>query len=112
MAKEVAVDLLNIKDPHRISEPGLSGDIGIGRRFAFPFVTIEDIVVLDRNHIGVLNDNNYPFSVGRHVASGQPDDSEFIVIELDEPLTVNEAAGDGHHAGQGKHTRSKPRFGE
>ena len=36
--------------------------------------------------LGVLNDNNFPFSVGRHVGAGQPDDNEFIVIELDRPL--------------------------
>jgi glycerophosphoryl diester phosphodiesterase len=56
------------------------------RRFAFPFTTIEDILFFDRKHIGVLNDNNFPFSVGRHVGSGQPDDNEFIIIKLDRPL--------------------------
>lgn len=84
--KELAVDLLDLRDPNRISEPGLPGDVGIGEAFAFPFVTIEDVVVFDRKHIGVLNDNNFPFSVGRHVGSGKPDDNEFIVIELDRPL--------------------------
>jgi glycerophosphoryl diester phosphodiesterase len=84
--KELAVDLLRISDPHRISEPGQPGDVGIGRNFAFPFQTIEDILFFDRKHIGVLNDNNFPFSVGRHVGSGQPDDEEFIVIKLDRPL--------------------------
>ena len=84
--KTRTVDLLNIRDPRRISEPAQSGDVGLGKRFAFPFVTIEDVVVFDRKHIGVLNDNNYPFSVGRH-AGGQPDDNEFIVIKLDEPLS-------------------------
>jgi len=49
-------------------------------------VTIEDVVVFDRKHIGVLNDNNFPFSIGRHVGSGKPDDNEFIIIELDRPL--------------------------
>jgi glycerophosphoryl diester phosphodiesterase len=84
--KELAVDLLRISDPHRISEPGQPGDVGIGRSFAFPFTTIEDILFFDRKHIGVLNDNNFPFSVGRHVGSEQPDDNEFIVIKLDRPL--------------------------
>ena len=59
---------------------------GLGPDFAFPFVTIEDVVVFGRKRIGVLNDNNFPFSVGRHVGSGQPDDNEFIIIELDQPL--------------------------
>lgn len=84
--KTLAVDLMNIKDPHRISEPALTGDVGLDSNFAFPFVTIEDVVVFDRKHIGVLNDNNFPFSVGRHVGSGKPDDNEFIIIELDRPL--------------------------
>jgi glycerophosphoryl diester phosphodiesterase len=85
VGKKLAVDLLNIADPDRLSEPGQPGDVGIGERFAFPFETIEDVVVLDRKHIGVLNDNNYPFSVGRHVGSGQPDDGEFIILKLDQP---------------------------
>ena len=84
--KELAVDLLRISDPHRISEPGQSGDVGIGRNFAFPFTTIEDVLFFDQKHIGILNDNNFPFSVGRHVGSGQPDDEEFIIIKLDRPL--------------------------
>jgi glycerophosphoryl diester phosphodiesterase len=84
--KELAVDLLRISDPHRISEPGQPGDVGIGRNFAFPFTTIEDVLFFDEKHIGILNDNNFPFSVGRHVGSGQPDDEEFIIIKLDRPL--------------------------
>lgn len=88
VSKHEAVDLLRIKDPHRISEPGQSGDAGLGFNFAFPFVTIEDVVVLDEKTLGVLNDNNYPFSVGRHVGARQPDDNEFIVIKLNEPLKL------------------------
>jgi hypothetical protein len=34
-----------------------------------------------------MNDNNFPFSVGRHVGSGRPDDSEFVVLRLDRRLT-------------------------
>jgi glycerophosphoryl diester phosphodiesterase len=79
------VNLLQIADPNRISR-GDSGDVGIGETFGLPFITIEGLVVLGNNQIGVLNDNNYPFSVGRHVGSGQPDDNEFIIIELDEGL--------------------------
>jgi glycerophosphoryl diester phosphodiesterase len=44
------------------------------RTSAFPFQTIEDLVLLDRRHVVVLNDNNFPFSVGRHKGSGAPDD--------------------------------------
>lgn len=84
--KELVVDLLRISDSDRISRPGPAGDVGIGKEFAFPFGTIEDVLFIDRKHIGLLNDNNFPFSVGRHLGSGQPDDEEFIIIKLDQPL--------------------------
>lgn len=86
--KTEVVDLLNIRDPHRISAPAPAGDVGLGFNFAFPFVTIEDVVVLDEKTLGVLNDNNYPFSVGRHAGTRQPDDNEFIVIKLNKPLKL------------------------
>ncbi len=84
--KQPNVDLLKLRDLRRISLPGLPGDVGIGRNFAFPFVTIESVVVFNPYLIGVLNDNNYPFSVGRHVGTRLPDDNEFIMIWLDQPL--------------------------
>ena len=91
--KALVVDLLDIQDPAEIGGNPVPGDVGVGGGdFAFPFVTIEDVVVLGDNRIGVLNDNNYPFSVGRHLgdpAAGvdpQPDDNEFIVIELPKEL--------------------------
>ncbi len=84
--KRPNVDLLKINDIRRISEPGLAGDVGIGKEFAFPFVTIESVVVFNPFLIGVLNDNNYPFSIGRHVGTGLPDDNEFILLWLDQPL--------------------------
>lgn len=54
--------------------------------FAFPFQTIEDLVILDRRHVVVLNDNNFPFSVGRHKGSGAPDDNELVVLRLARPI--------------------------
>lgn len=86
VTKSQVVDLMNINDPHALSLPGLPGDVGLGATFAFPFTTIEDVVVLGPSRIGVLNDNNFPFSVGRHVGSSAPDDNEFIVIDLNETL--------------------------
>ena len=88
--KKEAADLLRIKDPHRISEPVQTGDIGTGFNFAFPFVTIEGVVVIDNKTLGVLNDNNYPFSVGRHVGTRQPDDNEFILIKLEQALHIKQ----------------------
>ncbi|HKX29078.1 MAG TPA: esterase-like activity of phytase family protein [Blastocatellia bacterium] len=84
--KTLLVDLMKINDPHQLSLPGLAGDLGLGPIFAFPFVTIEDVIILDRWHIGVINDNNFPTSIGRHLGSGRPDDNEFIVIRLANPL--------------------------
>ncbi len=84
--KRLNVDLLDIDDIREISKPGLEGDIGIGKEFAFPFVTIKSVVVFNPFLIGILNDNNYPFSIGRHVGTGLPDDNEFIMLWLDQPL--------------------------
>ncbi|MDE1461696.1 esterase-like activity of phytase family protein [Spartinivicinus poritis] len=84
--KQELVDLLTIADPHNLAM-GETGDVGIGNnQFAFPFETIENIVILDKNHIALLNDNNYPFSIGRHVTTNKPDDNEIIVIRLPEGL--------------------------
>jgi hypothetical protein len=69
-------DLLRIADPDNIA--------GQGPIFRFPFQTIESVIPLSRRTLGVLDDNNYPFSNGR--VPGQPDPSEFIVIGLDRPL--------------------------
>jgi hypothetical protein len=40
--------------------------------------TIESLVVIDKETLIVLNDNNYPFGQGRHVEEGEPDDSEAL----------------------------------
>jgi glycerophosphoryl diester phosphodiesterase len=86
LAKTESANLMDIKDPRRISLPALPGDVGLGNPFAFPFQTIEDVLFLDRRTVLVINDNNFPFSVGRHVGSGKPDDSEFIVLRLPRPV--------------------------
>lgn len=84
--KAPLVDLTSLADPHGLGR-GETGDVGVGgATFAFPFQTIESVIVLGDNRLGVLNDNNYPFSVGRHVGSGAPDDTELIVIELAAPI--------------------------
>ncbi|MEV0235643.1 esterase-like activity of phytase family protein [Nonomuraea sp. NPDC050786] len=70
--KTLAADLLDLADPK-----GLGGS---GGTFRFPFQTIEDVVILDDRTIGVLNDNNFPFSSGR--TPGRPDDDEFITVRL------------------------------
>lgn len=77
LVKREVVNLLNIADPDDIGATGT----GV---FTFPFTTIESVIPLSSNTIGVLNDNNYPFSSGR--TPSQPDNNEFIIIQLNEPL--------------------------
>lgn len=86
VGKTLVADLLRIKDTHGISLPAVQGDVGLGQTFAFPFTTIESVVIFDDRNIGVLNDNNFPFSVGRHVRTGRPDDTEFIKLKLPKAL--------------------------
>jgi glycerophosphoryl diester phosphodiesterase len=86
VAKTLLIDLLNIPDPEGLAPISDRGDVGLGERFAFPYFTIECLLVLDPFHIAIANDNNFPLSVGRHVGTSQPDDNEIIVIELAQPL--------------------------
>ncbi|MBD2692351.1 esterase-like activity of phytase family protein [Anabaena catenula FACHB-362] len=83
---EVA-DLLNIQDPNDLNGDGKT-------TFDFPFVTIENVLVVDKNTILVANDNNYPFSIGRPGNDPQNpviDNNEIILLKLDQPLNL--AAG-------------------
>jgi hypothetical protein len=78
LLKREIVDLLSVPDPSNIG--------GMGETFTFPFVTIESIAIFDDDTIAVVNDNNYPFSVGRHEDTGAPDDTELILIRFQERL--------------------------
>ncbi|HSI56821.1 MAG TPA: esterase-like activity of phytase family protein, partial [Ideonella sp.] len=75
VGKTEVADLMNLADPHDLNLDGK--DI-----FTFPFVTIEDVLVLDANTILVMNDNNYP---GSSRDAGVPDPNEFLMIKLDQP---------------------------
>jgi len=74
VAKEEVVDLLNINDPNDLNADS-------SNKFRFPFVTIEDVLVVDENTILVANDN-YPGSGGR---SSEPDPNEVLLMKLDQP---------------------------
>jgi hypothetical protein len=76
--KTELVDLMNIDDPH-----DLNGDSYT--QFSFPFVTIENVLILDRKTLLVINDNNYPGTGGRDLNS---DNTEFLKIHLDQALDV------------------------
>jgi hypothetical protein len=73
------VDLMDIKDPDRRARTGTTDGV-----FTFPFVTIENVDVVDADHIVVANDNNLPFSSGRRI--GANDDNEFALLRVPELL--------------------------
>ena len=81
--KTEVADLLNIRDPQNLA--------GFGSTFRFPFVTIEDVLVLDANTILVANDNNYPGTGGR--GGDVKDPNEFLILKLDAPLTLGMGIG-------------------
>ncbi len=77
--KTELVDLMNIADPHDLNGDGITS-------FTFPYVTIENIQVLDAHTLLVVNDNNFPGGGGRTLAS---DNTEFLKIHLDQALAVS-----------------------
>jgi hypothetical protein len=88
LVKHQIADLLNIADPDNLG--------GFGPAFKFPFQTIESVIPLSARTIGVLDDNNFPFSSAR--VPGQPDPNEFIILRLDRPLLQfkNDEHGNPH----------------
>ena len=95
--KEEVVDLLNIQDPNDLNNDGET-------TFTFPFVTIEDVLVIDENTILVANDNNYPFSTGR---GDQIDNNEVILLELDKALDLDPRLGRSAVDGEESQEESK-----
>ncbi|MFP4126185.1 MAG: esterase-like activity of phytase family protein [Alphaproteobacteria bacterium] len=75
------VDLLNIQDPNGVALHGTIDGV-----FTFPFVTIENVDVVDGTHIVVANDNNLPFSSGRTI--GAADANEFILLAVGDFLAA------------------------
>jgi hypothetical protein len=76
LIKREVVDLMQIDDPSNLG--------GLGPVFTFPFQTIESVIPLGSRRLGILDDNNYPFSSAR--VPGEPDPNEFIIIRLDRPI--------------------------
>jgi glycerophosphoryl diester phosphodiesterase len=83
VAKEEVADLLNIPDPLDLNKDGST-------TYRMPFVTIENVLVIDANTILVANDNNYPFSIGRPPSI---DNNEIVQITLDKPLNISPLVG-------------------
>lgn len=100
LIKEEVADLMNIYDPRDVAGDGKAKTV-----FTFPFVTIEDVLVLDNNRLLVINDNNYPGSAGREF--GVPDNDEFIVIHTAPLLNGKECREEdrGHDRGRGEDCR-------
>ncbi|WP_256875197.1 esterase-like activity of phytase family protein [Nostoc sp. C052] len=89
VAKEEVADLLNIKDPNDLNGDGKT-------TFDFPFQTIENVLVVDKNTILVANDNNYPFSTGRPGNDPQNpviDNNEILLLKLEKPLNLAPGLG-------------------
>lgn len=76
VAKTEVVDLMNIADPDDLNGDGST-------HFTFPYVTIEDVLVLDAHTLLVINDNNFPGGGGRALTS---DNTEFLKISLANPV--------------------------
>ena len=74
------VDLMNLADPFDLNGDGSTV-------FTFPYVTIEDVLILDERTLLVANDNNFPFGGGRAAAS---DNTEFLRIRLPVSLVADD----------------------
>ncbi|MVN85854.1 glycerophosphodiester phosphodiesterase [Deinococcus sp. HMF7620] len=85
LKKTLVADLMNVKDPQGLA-PSTQGGV-----FKFPYVTIENVLVLDANTILVANDNNYPGTGGR--GADVKDANEFLWLKLDTPLNVVAGVG-------------------
>ncbi|WP_376087464.1 esterase-like activity of phytase family protein [Roseomonas sp. CCTCC AB2023176] len=79
------IDLMAIRDPRNLArQRGDRAANAPANVLTFPFFTIEDVAMVDADHIIVANDNNLPFSAGRHLT--RADDNEFILLRVPEFL--------------------------
>lgn len=84
LRKTLVADLLAIDDRAGLTQ-GEDGAVGLGPVFQFPFQTIESVFPIDADTLLVIDDNNYPFSSRRRPGRA-PDDTEFILIQVNAPL--------------------------
>ena len=76
VAFNLVADLLYIKDPNDLNKDG-------DKQFTFPFWTIEGLVVINSTTLAIVNDNNYPLGPAREARGAEPDNNEFIKLEID-----------------------------
>ncbi len=68
------IDLMKIADPDKKARKALNDGV-----LTFPFFTIENVDIVDGDHIVVGNDNNLPFSSSRD--PNKADDNEFVLLQ-------------------------------
>ena len=78
------VDLMKLADPFDLNGDG-------SQTFTFPYVTIEDALILDPRTLLVVNDNNFPYGGGRELAS---DNTEYLRIRVPVSLIPDERDDD------------------
>ncbi|MFN3348850.1 esterase-like activity of phytase family protein [Pseudorhodoplanes sp.] len=69
------IDLMKIADPDKKARKPLNDGV-----LTFPFFTIENVDIVDADHIVVGNDNNLPFSTSRD--PNKADDNEFVLLKV------------------------------
>ena len=77
VSKIEVVDVMNIADPDDLNGDG-------SNFFTFPYVTIEDVLIVDADTLLVINDNNHPGTGGR--VAGVSDPTEFLLLDLAGPV--------------------------
>ncbi|PXW92357.1 hypothetical protein C7444_12531 [Sphaerotilus hippei] len=73
--KVAYVDLTRIANPKRLAQAGPNEAV-----FVLPHLGPEGLTVVDRRHVVLVNDNNFPFSSGRQI--GKPDDNELTLLDI------------------------------
>lgn len=80
IASAAHAQMLKLADPYDLNADG-------SQVFTFPYVTIENVLILNSRTLLVVNDNNFPYGGGRELAS---DNTEFLRIRLPVSLVAEE----------------------
>lgn len=80
------IDLMDIDDPDNRARVKGEANRDLAGKFSFPFFTIENVAMVDDQHIIVGVDNNLPFSIGRFVDKAV--DNELILLRVPELLNA------------------------